>query len=61
MTLTPCTCGRRPAMTFRNLKWIGVFRVVCVCGNKGGEVTFIKPEDADRTRQVTADGWNLSL
>lgn len=61
MTLTPCTCGRRPELTSRAQHGINILRVECECGNHGASVFYVKPEDADRTRQATADGWNLSM
>ena len=61
MTLTPCTCGKRPELTERTQQGINILRVECKCGNRGGSVFYVKPEDAARTRQVTADGWNLSM
>jgi hypothetical protein len=68
MTLRPCaaiqpdgkTCGATPELTERVQSGINILRVVCQCGGSGGSVFYIKPEDAERTRQSTCDGWNLS-
>lgn len=67
MTLRPCAaihngqpCGLTPTLTERVQHGINILRVVCECGNKGGSVFYIKPSDAERTRQSTVDGWNAA-
>ena len=60
MTIPPHHCGVTPALTARVQQGINILRVECACGAKGGSVFYSKPEDAERTRRATIDGWNLS-
>lgn len=64
-TLAPCAaihphgvCGLVPALTKRTQSGINILRVECACGNHGGSVFYVKPEDAERTRAAAVDGWN---
>lgn len=67
-TLHPCAaihtdgkaCGLTPILTERIQSGINILRVVCQCGHEGGSVFYRKPEDAERTRRATVDGWNLA-
>lgn len=60
MKLKACKCGAAPTLTEREQSGIQILRVECKCGKHGGSVFYQKPEDADRTRQSTVDGWNLA-
>jgi hypothetical protein len=53
-------CGLAPTLTECTRDGNQVLQVRCACGNHGGSVFYIKPSDAERTRQATCDGWNAA-
>lgn len=60
VNLAPCSCGQVPTMTRTFSAPVNILRIVCKCGNHGGSVFYVKPEDRARTEQATADGWALA-
>lgn len=59
-TLPPHQCGATPILTERIQSGFHILRVECACGVHGASVFYRKPEDAERTRQSTVDGWMLA-